>query len=808
MNARKAYVLLFTVTAATVFVEIILTRIFSVVLWYHFAFAAISLAMLGMAGGAMYIYLHRHRYPPDDSLAAMGRLSAYFAASLVVSYLLSLGVAFTMDFHPVAVISLLLIVGLWGIPFFLSGMIVALALTRTPFPVGRLYAADLVGAALGCLLVQPALTLLGPPAALGAAALALVLAAQWAWPPRRSWGTMVGVGGLAVFVVVCLTAPRLFSPRWVKGMWEPPAEKVFWNAYSRVAVFPPELRDPGFGGVGLLGWGMGDKLPAEGFPKVYTRYENVDANSATWITQFDGDLSKHGYLAYDVVNAAYHLRPQGEVAIVGVGGGRDVLCALMMGGRKVTGIELNSVFIQLLQEDYAEFSGRIAHHPRVHLVAAEARNWLERTRERFDLIQISLIDTWAATASGAYALSENTIYTIEGWSTFLSRLKPGGILSVSRWYRPTAPEEAYRLTALAQEALTASGQKEPQRCVAVVANLRQSSSIMPGIATVLVSPNPLSGEECQKIEDVAQKCGFAVLYSPSHPTQPFLTLLNPAGSRQWQQSYGFDISSPTDNRPFFFFIVRPGDLFKFWNWHTIWDTAQASGHTFNYVAILILGLLGLALVTAAAAITILPLYLREGRQVWQAGDGVPAVYFAAIGLAFMLVEIAVMQRTGIILGHPVYGLVVTLFSLLLGSGVGSLLSSELPGRPRTKARVFLLGAVGATLIAILILPAFAGLLRAAPQPVRMVAVASFVFAVGLFMGTPFPMGLEAARARGREDLLPWFWGVNGVCSVLGAFLATVFSIFTGAMITGLMGVLGYMAACLALWGYSRALPAD
>jgi hypothetical protein len=808
MNSRKAYVLLFVVTAATVFVEIILTRIFSVVLWYHFAFAAISLAMLGMAGGAMYVYLHRNYYSPDNSLTAMGRLSAYFAATLVVSYLLSLGVAFTMDFHPVAVISLLLIVGLWGIPFFLSGMIVALALTRTPFPVGRLYTADLVGAALGCLLVQPALTLLGPPAALGAAALALLLAGRWAAPPRRAWGAATGAGGLAVFIVICLAAPQLFSPRWVKGMWEPPSEKMFWNAYSRVAVFPPELRDPGFGGVGLLGWGMGNKLPTQGFPKVYTRYENVDANSATWITQFDGDLSKHGYLAYDVVNAGYHLRRQGDVAIVGVGGGRDVLCALMMGGRRVTGIELNEVFINLLKEDFAEFSGGIARHPRVQLVAAEARNWLERTPERFDLIQISLIDTWAATASGAYALSENTIYTIEAWRTFLSRLKPQGILSVSRWYRPGAPAEAYRLTALAQEALTADGRKDPQKCVAVVANLREASSIMPGIATVLVSPDPLNAEDCRKLDETAQKCGFAVLYSPSHPAQPFLTILNPAASHEWQESYSFDVSSPTDNRPFFFFIVRPGDLFKFWNWQDIWATAEASGHTFNYVAILILGLLGLALVIAALAITILPLYLREGRQVWLPEDKTPALYFAAIGLAFMLVEISVMQRTGIILGHPVYGLVVTLFSLLLGSGVGSLLSSELPGRMRDKARLFLLGAVGATLIVILALPGIADLLRAAPQPVRIAAVAALVFIVGLFMGTPFPLGLDAARARGRENLLPWLWGVNGVCSVLGAFIATVSSIFTGAMLTGLLGVAAYLAACVALWGYSRALPVE
>lgn len=228
----------------------------------------------------------------------------------------------------------------------------------------------------------------------------------------------------------------------------------------------------------------------------------------------------------------------------------------------------------------------------------------------------------------------------------------------------------------------------------------------------------------------------------------------------------------------------------------------------NMVAVFVLGVLGLALLIAAAALTVAPLCLREGRGVWQPGDWALTLFFAAIGLGFIMVEMAVIQRTGIMLGHPVYGLQVTLFSLLLGSGLGSLLSSRLPGPQYARARFLLLGAVVATgAVAAAAAPLASGL-RAAPQAWRIGCVALVVLAAGLFMGTPFPTGLEVARASGREQLLPWLWGVNGVCSVLGAFLATVGGIFIGARITGLSGAGFYAIAYLAISWYTRSHARD
>ncbi|HUS80021.1 MAG TPA: hypothetical protein VM283_02060 [Armatimonadota bacterium] len=802
MGSGKTYVGLAAVTAATLFVEIVLTRNFSVVLWYHFAFVAVSLAMLGMAGGAMYVYLHRDRYQPDQAQASMAKLTAWFGTTLVLAYLAAMGVAFQVALHLAAVVALALTVGLWLVPFFFSGMIVAIALTRTRLSVGRLYAADLVGAAAGCLLVQPAFANLGLPGSIAAAALALYLTGAWmarGTPQRPATGRVsAGVAALVLLLVVSVLAPDQLSPRWIKGQWEGSPGRVFWNAYSRIAIHAPRTS----GEIGLRGWGYGRNFDPTRFRPTRFCNENIDAAAGTWITEFDGDLSRVGYLAWDVTNLPYDVRSDGDVVVIGVGGGRDILSALSMGQRTVTGVEINPVFVRLLQRDYADFSGHLAQRPDVELVISEARNWLERTDRRFDVIQISLIDTWAASASGAYTLSEHTLYTAEAWRTFLGRLKPGGVLSVSRWYQPQHPAEAYRLAALAEAALSARGVSRPGQCVAALANRSYRGSEVPCIVTLLASPEPLSGEDCLRLREAAEEYGFDVLYLPSEPTEPYATILDPARSAQWLASYKLDVSAPTDDRPYFFYMVRPADVLALGSWQALRDS-QGGTQRNNTIGMLVLGVLGSTLLLAAIGLTVVPLTLREGRGVWSGSDRLAALYFAAIGLAFMLVEIAFISRTGIMLGHPIYGLQVTLFSLLLGSGLGSLLSSELPGTPERKLLGWLPALVLGTAVVFMSLGPVINALSGSPQPVRIATVAGVVAVLGLLMGAAFPLGLAVARRGGREQLLPWLWGVNGVFSVLGSFVATTLGIFAGVRAAGLLGVACYAVAWIAISLYIR-----
>jgi hypothetical protein len=801
LQATRAYLLLAVVTGVTLFAEIIVTRVFSVVLWYHFAFVAISLAMLGMAGGSMFVHLRRDRYEGDAALAAMARLSAGLGATIIVAYLLNLGVAFRTDVHLASAMALISIVGHWAVPFFLSGMIVSIALTRLPYPAGRLYAADLIGAALGCVAVQPALSRLGPPAALAAAAALLWGVAWWAGraPGRRP--SPSGIGTLVVVVLLCLFAvasmqePILFSPKWIKGKWEEGVERVYWNTFSRVSIYRETRLD------GLLGWGFGDKTPHDKFPPVTFRTADIDAHASTWYVKFDGDYAKHGYLAYDISNVPYHLRRDASVAIVGSGAGRDILAALSMNQRQILGIELNPVLVDLLKGEFADYTGRIGLDPRVTVVAAEARNWIERAGQTYDIIQTTFIDTEAATASGAYALAENTLYTREAWDTFLNHLSPNGLLTFSRWHWMQAPMESLRLTALARATLHSRGVQDPGACVALLCHRQAGHDLLK--ATILISPSPLSPEDCRKLDEVAASCGFDLLYSPTHRADPYATLLDPTRGPQWEAAYEFDVSAPTDDRPFFFHNIRPRDMSAPTRWMNLTQRMYGPQRA-NAMAVVILGLLGGTLAIAAVLLVIVPLRLAEGRGAWKRGDLPLAAYFAAIGLGFMFLELAIIQRTGMALGHPVYGLQVTLFSLLLGSGVGSLLSSYLPGALRVRARWLLALVAAATCAAAVAVGPLSLWLGGAPQVARIICVGLLVFVVGLFMGTPFPTGLAVARARGRDEMLPWLWGTNGVCSVIGSFAGTVTGLTEGARLTALIGAAIYVLACVLLWRVSGA----
>ena len=797
LRSARVYLTLAVVTAATLFVEIVITRVFSLTLWYHFGFVAISLAMMGMAGGAMCVYLRRERYTAERSIAEMARLTVLFAVSVTAAYIMNLGIAFTPSFHPASLVSLVLIVGSWGVPFFLSGMVVSIALTRVPLPVGKLYAADLVGAAAGCLAVQPALAHFGPPASLAGAGVLLILAARYAAraagqdpsePALRSNGALVT---LAAFALVAGAYPGLFEPKWCKGKWDHPYEKSFWNAISRVAIWAPEVKDD---------LEDGSRAPMSQYPPVTVRAAETDAFIKTWFVGYNGKPEDFGWVAWRLTNIANHLRT-GRMAVIGSGGGIDVQAALVMGQQQVTGIELNPVLNALLRQDYAAFTGDIAHDPRVRLVTDEARNWIERSGEKFDVIQTSFIDTQAATAAGAFALAENTLYTDEAWSTYLRHLTPHGLFGVIRWHWYADPMETYRLVTLARAAVGRAGADDPGRCVAVLAEGLGGDL---GKCMVLVSPSALSDADCRKLDELCRTYGFELLYSPTSPKEPYASLLDPQRGPQWESSYHLNIAPPTDDQAYFFFMVRLRDMLSPHRFRQIWSSTAWPLHM-CVLAMFTLLFLGVSLAAGAVALTLVPLYRREGRGLWRRGDLSGALYFAAIGVGFMLVEMGVMQRTGIALGHPLYGLQVTLFSLLLGSGVGSLLSASLKGSLRRQARGLLLAtAAMATGIALAVGPVCVRL-AGAPQMTRLVTVGALVAVVGLFMGTAFPVGLTVARVRGREDILPWLWGVNGVCSVLGAFAGTAVGIVAGAQATMLAGAVAYVLANVALWRQTAGL---
>ena len=517
----------------------------------------------------------------------------------------------------------------------------------------------------------------------------------------------------------------------------------------------------------------------------------IDASAGTVLTYYDGDPRTVEHLKYQVVNLAHYIRSNADVLVVGVGGGSDVLSALAFNQHSVTGVEINQQILDAVNKVYGDFTGHLDRDPRVRFVNDEARSWVARSKERFDIIQISFIDTWAATAAGAYALSENSLYTVEGWQTFLDHLTPGGVLTVSRWYAPDRPWEAYRLTALAAKVLRDRGIDDPRQHIFLATG---PAPVVP-VGTIIVSPQPFSREDLATLERVARQMQFEVVLAPDHASDPtFNAILEAKDPAALASAYSFDISPPTDDRPFFFQMVRLQDVF---NSVSRWEDylARPTRVLFS-LAIAVLSLTFLAIV--------LPLALTTKRAALR-GMLPFLVFFSGIGLGFMLVEVSQLQRLIIFLGHPSYALSVVLFSLLLSSGIGSLATQRL-GNPHLR-----LSTLWPFVPLVMLLVAFAFVtplvidrFDSATTPVRIAAATAMLVPIGFLMGMPFPIGMKMASLRPSAPTA-FLWGINGAMSVCASVVAVVIAMSWGISTAFWAGCVCYAVALAALAYEARSL---
>ena len=784
---RFALAGIFLVALSTLMLEILLTRITSVIAWYHLAFFVIALAMLGMTAGAVVIFVR----PGWFEAGSIGRrLEGSALAGAIVG---PLAIAWVMATPLLPVSDLMGFVALLGVgaalalPFGLLGVTLTLALTRAGLPPGTAYGVDLAGAALGCVLVIPLLDRMDAgSAALAASAMAALGAASFALADGSRRRALRGL--CAAVALVGLAAanqagePPALRPAWVKGQREDAAEleSVTWNTHSRVDVSRPRPAPP-------MLWAAGRRTPAEALAPRPGRVLRIDGAAATPMVAFGSGPSEHEYLDWDVSTVVHQVRPRGPVAVIGVGGGRDVLAALRSGHEAVVGIELNRDIVALHSGRLAEFSG-IARAPGVELVHDEARSFLRRDPRSYAVITMSLIDTWAATGAGAYSLSENGLYTVEAWETFLSRLRPDGVFTVSRWYRASSPGETARMIGLAMEALWRRGAARPQEQIVA---LQEGT-----VATLLLSPSPFSAADLDAIQRAAAGRGFNVLASPRRPpAHPLLAELWGLGSSaalaEWAARQTLDLSPPTDARPFFFNMLRPQGWLLRREAVDALDLSflgnlQATQTLFHATAV------SLLLTLAAIAG---PLWLRrEGLGGARRGEVAAAcAYFGLIGFGFMCVEIGLISAIGVFMGHPTLALAVVLGGIILATGVGSLLSGRVPverGRgawlfPLAPALLVLaaLGAVGP------VTEAFAG----AGAGGRAALSLGLVAPPALGMGLCFPLGLRLVAARGCEALGPWLWGINGAFGVCASGVALAISMAWGIPTTLAIGALCYAA---------------
>lgn len=821
MSRPLTYLGVFVTALATLMLEILLTRIVSVIAWYHLAFFVISLAMLGMTAGAVLVFVSPRLFPDQLVPVRLAQSALAFALAIPVAVTLALSQPLLAVSDLLAFIALLETGGVLAIPFIMGGVTITLALTRTGMPPSLVYGVDLCGAASGCLLIIPLLDAVDAPSAAvlcGAAACLASIAFFLAAGRKPYWPLGTAVVLTALAVGNALSDPQPLRPAWVKSRREDPErfEYVKWNTYSRVTVDKNEVKPP-------LLWSVSPKAPPEALRPVPWRMIEIDGAAGTMLAERGDQLERHGYLGWDLTSFAHLLRTTGPAAVIGVGGGRDVTVAVLAGHKPVVGIEINDLIVELHTNTLASYSG-LTNLEDVVLVADEARSFLSRDRRQYTVITMSLIDTWASTGAGAYTLSENGLYTVEAWETFFSRLTRNGIFSVSRWYNSLSPGETARMTALAMEALWMRGAKNPGRHIVLL----QYGEI----ATLLASPNPFSPGDVYRVRNLAQKLGFNLLAVPlEESSDP--TIAGVIGQRtregmwRYAESWTLDLTPPTDMRPFFFNMLKPTrwlatgrpvdelDLSHLGN-------VQATQTLLYAVAV---GLL-LTLLTVAV-----PLLARRGQpRVLPRLDLLAAgFYFALIGLGFMYVEMGLLSRLNVLIGQPTVALAVLLGGIIFFAGLGSLLSNRIPVGRRFFSRVYPLLPALLVTATILVMEYVLGSAMSGELDVRVAASLALLAPPALALGICFPLGLRLVerleqklapqarnRYRDREPdpdsdrdraasgaVGPWLWGINGAFGVCASGLALGVSMAWGIHTTLWIGAACYLALLPCTWRLAR-----
>lgn len=763
---------------AALLLELALTRLFSVVLFYHFAFLAISIALLGLGSGGVFAYLGKTRLAKIETRRLLTTLAFANTFAIPLALEIVLHVPVSLEFSRENFLRLSAMYLASAVPFFITGLMFSLIFARETEHIAHFYAADLGGGALACLAIVPLLNFLGGPnTLLFSALMSAIAAAIWASTPA-SRKVALGLASALLILIGGNHSGRLIDVVYAKGEFRDPSwvEFASWNAISRIEV------------------------DRQGDAKVIV----IDADASTYIMNADVKEWHDSEWERDLMSAppalVNVLRPHGTYAIIGPGGGVDVLRAVANGSPSVTGIEINPIIADIIMRgSYDRYSYHLYDRPDVHIHVSDGRSFIRDSAQKFDVLQMTLVDTWASTAAGAFALSENSLYTVEAFRDYFDHLNADGMIAITRWeFRQ--PREALRVVSVAIEALHELGVENPADNFAIVSQGPLDEDGIP--VAVLAKKRAFTHQEEQAVESyVRSNPNLKLLYLPADPqSNPFFSLIASNDPYSFAQRYPYNVAPVTDDAPFFFFTLKlkqilGGDNFT---------------HAIDWKVNLGVAVLSMVLAISLLALTaflMVPLAWRGARRSQSVTS---LLYFVAVGLGYILVEIAFIQRFVLFLGHPTYALTVVVFLLLLSSGVGSLRSRKWLADPG-RVWIPLILITGGILLYVCALPRMLNTWVGLPFALKLFISGGLLIPLGFAMGMPFPTGLRAFAPAGRsafpdneaaENALEWAWALNAGASVLGSILAIVIAIQFGLTITLACGAAAYLIALL----FSKAFP--
>ena len=769
------------VSAAVVAHEVLLLALFSLIQWHHFAYLVVSVALLGFGvSGTALVYLAPRLRGRFRGFAVSQ--ASLFSASLLFGYALAQRLSFNPEeliWDPDHWLRLAMVILLLMLPFFFAANLIGMALIEFRRRLARIYAVDLAGAGFGALAVVGLLHLLPPSQALIWVALLGLAAAAAAWIEcgGRAWPPLIALLGAAV-------ALQLLPGTWFEARVSPYKElsQTLRIAGTRVV----EQRSSPLGRLDVVqssslplrhAPGLSLNAPVEPPPQLGLF---TDASGSGAITRYRGERDEIAYLDYLTSALPYHLARPGRLLQLGAGGGEGVLQALYHEAGHIDAVEINPQVIALVRERFADFSGEIYAHDRVSLHAADARGYLQREGPAYDLIQVPLLD--APAGSGVHGLNENYLYTVEALRQAIARLRANGYLALTRWL-DLPPRDSIKLFLTALEALRVAGVDDAERRLLWIRGLQTS--------TLVIKNGIIGDDEIDRLREFCRQRAFDTIYYPAMAAaeanrynrldaaffhEAAVALLG-AQRDAFLERYKFDLTPARDDRPFHFHFVKWRSLAE------ILELRHRGGGALletGYLTLLIALGLGLLLSLLLVLTPLLLLRADTARAAVRFSWLRVLTYFAALGLAFLLIEIAFLQKFILLLHHPVYAAAVVLTSFLASAGLGSAFAQRYAGS-LLAGRVCAGAVCGIFVFAgggLLLEDALLQLAGGWPLAARIGLAAATIAPLGFCMGMPFALGL-AALASGSTRLTPWAWGINGCASVLSAGLASLLAMHYG-----------------------------
>lgn len=749
-------------TLATLILELSLTRIFSVVFYYHFAFLAISIALFGLGAGGLFSYIVASR--GGNIFRKLGVLAVVNSIAVLASLVFILTRA--------GELGNLTLAGVYfasALPFFFSGAVVSIAVAEGIQRVDRVYFFDLLGAAGGCLLLVPFLNYFGGPnTVIAVSVLFAVSAAIWyhlAGAPRRRAGA-VTLALLFVALMAFNGKTHFIDIRYAKGHRIAQEAFVRWNPISRIGLVNPNTSDPEI---------------------------VIDADASTGIPRFDLrhlTEQERSNLLHEGPGFPYMLRPGAKTLVIGPGGGWDVARSLTGGSKDVTAVEINPIIARtIMQQRFADLSHRLYFRPEVHLFIEDGRSFVRRSPEKYQVLQATLVDTWASTAAGAFALSENNLYTTDAFRDYLNHLTDDGLMVFTRWgFEP--PRESLRLLSLAIDALGQIGEPDAWRHVVVLRDHAQNVNGFGALDTVLIFRKPLDEAGIAHVKSALGQTNLRALYTPGDaPSNEFGELLRSADPKAFWRNYRYNITPVDDDRPFFFYTVQPHDLINF-----LKQGSLSADYKINRALPLLFEVVAISVLAIVVVLAFPPLLLGERLPAEKGVRGF-LLYFVCIGVGYILIQVALIQKFVLFLGHPTYALTVIIFSMLISSGLGSFCSRRLIGESvDTGGLTAVLAGVALTVTALAFLAAPVSEYGVGwPLPFKALVTVCMIAPAGFLMGIPFPTGLTRLE-KTFPQAVRWAWALNAAASVFGSAAAICLAIYVGLRATVLCGALLYLCA--------------